>query len=152
NDTYFVDNVGDVITENPAQGIDTVLTNLASYALSANVENLVGTSAAGQALTGNALDNTIAGSVGADSMSGGSGNDSYVVDNVADVVTELAGQGTDLVQASIHYGLPANVENLLLTGNADLQGYGNLLVNTVTGNSGNNLIDGGAGADLMTGG
>src|SRR5262245_45535010 len=73
NDTYFVDNIGDVVTENPGAGNDTVLTNLASYTLPANVENLVGTAATGQALGGNALDNMIAGGIGADAMSGGLG-------------------------------------------------------------------------------
>ena len=65
NDTSSVDNIGDVVTENAAEGTDTVQTNLASYALPANVENLAGTSATGQALTGNALDNVITGGAGA---------------------------------------------------------------------------------------
>jgi Ca2+-binding RTX toxin-like protein len=44
------------------------------------------------------------------------------------------------------------VENLTLTGSADLQGYGNGGVNVVIGNNGNNLLNGGAGADTMQGG
>jgi len=152
NDTYFVDNIGDVVTENPNAGTDTVLTNLASFTLPANVENLVGTSATGQALTGNDLDNVITGGAGADTMTGGLGNDTYVVDNAGDAVIELPGQGIDTVQVSFNYRLGTNLENLTLTGAADLQGYGNDLVNTLTGNSGNNLLDGGVGADLMIGG
>ena len=45
-------------------------------------------------------------------MVGGAGNDIYVVDAAGDVVTELAGEGTDLVQSSISYALGADVENL----------------------------------------
>src|SRR5688572_32785804 len=32
---------------------------------------------------------------GADNMSGGAGNDTYVVDNTGDVVSEAAGEGTE---------------------------------------------------------
>jgi Ca2+-binding RTX toxin-like protein len=83
---------------------------------------------------------------------GGQGNDVYFVDNASDVVTENANGGTDTVNASISCTLAANVENLTLLGSADLQGYGNSLLNTLTGNAGNNLLDGGVDADTMIGG
>src|SRR5262245_2288337 len=51
-----------------------------------------------------------------------------------------------------HLRLSANVENLVLQGGADLQGYGNGLNNVLTGNAGSNLLDGDAGADVMVGG
>ena len=89
---------------------------------------------------------------GIDAMAGDDGNDTYFVDNQSDVVTESPGAGTDTVQSSINYQLGPNVENLVLTGNADLQGFGNGLANSLSGNTGNNLIDGGAGADVMSGG
>jgi Ca2+-binding RTX toxin-like protein len=76
NDTYVVDNAGDVVTENASEGIDTVSTSLASYTLGANVENLVGTAATGQTLTGNGLDNVLTvGAVGDNVLRGGGGND-----------------------------------------------------------------------------
>ena len=62
------------------------------------------------------------------------------------------GQGNDTVFASVHFGLSANVENLILQGGADLQGYGNDPGNVIYGNTGNNLLNGFAGADLMVGG
>jgi Ca2+-binding RTX toxin-like protein len=56
------------------------------------------------------------------------------------------------VFASANFTLSTNVENLILQGSADLQGFGNGQANVIYGNSGNNLIDGGGGIDLMVGG
>jgi Ca2+-binding RTX toxin-like protein len=65
---------------------------------------------------------------------------------------ENPGEGSDTVFASAHFGLAANMENLVLQGGADLQGYGNSQGNVIYGNAGNNLLSGGVGADLMVGG
>ena len=43
----------------------------------------------------------------ADTLIGGLGNDIYAVDNVGDVVTEKAGEGTDTVKSSVTYTLSA---------------------------------------------
>ncbi|MBT8763969.1 hypothetical protein KFV02_08500, partial [Desulfohalobiaceae bacterium Ax17] len=75
----------------------------------------------------------------------------YVVDDVGDVVSETYGQGTDHVRSSIDYTLTDNVENLTLTGTADLNGTGNNLNNVITGNTGNNVIDGQGGNDTLYG-
>ena len=64
----------------------------------------------------------------------------------------MPAKGNDTVFATANFALSANVENLVLQGGADLQGFGNDLANAIFGNTGNNLIDGGAGADAMTGG
>ena len=80
------------------------------------------------------------------------GNDTYVVDSTGDIVTELASEGTDLVQSSVALTLAANVENLTLTGTAAINGTGNALANTLVGNAGNNRLDGGAGSDTLKGG
>jgi hypothetical protein len=61
-------------------------------------------------------------------------------------VSELANQGTDTIESSISHTLGANVENLVLTGTADINGTGNALDNVLTGNTGANRLDGGAGA------
>jgi Ca2+-binding RTX toxin-like protein len=103
-------------------------------------------------LYGGAGNDLLDGGTGGDNMVGGTGNDVYVVDSFSDGVSELAGGGTDRVQSSISYSLGANVENLTLTGVANISGYGNALNNVMVGNSGNNVLSGGAGADSMYGG
>ena len=77
------------------------------------------------AIYGNSGNNILDGDVGADLMVGGAGNDAYFVDNAGDAITENANEGTDTVYSTAHLRLTANLENLLLQGSADLQGYGN---------------------------
>ena len=160
NDTYFVDNAGDGVVENANEGNDTVFSTV-HHTLSANVENLIlqgsadlqgyGNSGA-NVIYGNAGNNLLNGGGGADLMVGGAGDDIYFVDNASDSAFEFANQGNDTVFSTANYGLAADVENLILQGSADLQGYGSSQANVIYGNSGNNLLNGGAGADLMVGG
>src|SRR5262245_56321151 len=126
-----------------------------AYEFQGNPASLIENATTGNgsdSVTGNALANALDGGAGADVLAGGAGNDTYAVDNPGDVVIETANNGIDTVDASTHYALTPNVENLALQGSADLQGYGNDLANTITGNSGSNLLDGGADADAMSGG
>ena len=55
-----------------------------------------------------------------------------------DVLVEAVDGGTDLVRAAVDWTLGANLENLTLTGTADLAGTGNALNNVILGNAGAN--------------
>jgi Ca2+-binding RTX toxin-like protein len=178
NDTYTVNNSGDVVVEELNQGSDTVKSDI-NYTLPNNVENLTLNGSANLNGTGNNLNNkltgnngantliglagndTLDGKTGADTMIGGLGNDTYTVDNIGDVVTENLSEGTDTIKTSLTYTLGANLENLTLTGSANLNGTGNSLNNKISGNAGNNTLtgldgndtlDGKTGADTMIGG
>lgn len=159
DDTYIVDSAGDAIAELSGQGTDTVRSAL-SYTLGANLENLVltGTAANGtgndldNAITGNGANNTLDGGAGNDALAGGGGNDTYVIDSAGDQVIENAGEGTDLVMASVAFALGNNLENLTLTGSLAISAVGNALDNILTGNGAANLIDGGGGHDTIDGG
>jgi Ca2+-binding RTX toxin-like protein len=114
-------------------GVDTLI----------GIENLTG-SAFGDTLTGNDLANVLNGGGGADTMLGRDGDDTYFVNEAGDAVEELAGQGVDTIRTSLTVyslvGLP-NVENLRTTGPATARDF--------RGNSGNNVITGGAGSDIL---
>jgi Ca2+-binding RTX toxin-like protein len=160
NDSYYVDNAGDVVIENAGEGSDTVYST-AHFRLGAEVETLVlqgsadlqgyGNSLA-NSIYGNSGNNILDGGAGGDSMYGGAGSDTYFVDNAGDVVVENLNEGLDTLLSTASLMLSANVETLVLQGSADLQGYGNSLSNSLYGNGGNNILDGGAAGDSMYGG
>ena len=85
-----------------------------------------------------------------DTLQGGAGNDTYIIAR-NDVIIEQAGGGIDLVQSSISHTLGANIENLTLTGTANLNGTGNGANNSITGNAGANRLGGLGGNDTLTG-
>ncbi len=162
DDVYVIDNAADTATELAGEGNDTIESALTwSLALLANVENLSLTGSASLNATGNALNNVLRGNAGAnridggagvDTMSGGAGNDTFVVDNTADVVTELTAGGSDTVESSATYVLSAELENLTLSGSNNINGSGNATANVLKGNAGANVLDGGAGNDTLIGG
>jgi Ca2+-binding RTX toxin-like protein len=115
-----------------------------------DVNDINGTAGADH-LTGTSGNDTINGEAGADTMRGLAGDDTYIVENSGDAAVESAAEGTDTVQASVSYTLPADVEKLILTGNVAIDGTGNLLSNTLTGNGAANVLDGKAGADILIG-
>lgn len=102
------------------------------------------------------------GGLNADILIGGEGNDIYLVDDVGDVVIETSTLSTeiDVVKSAVSFDLGdqtqgnarAQIENLTLTGSADLAATGNAKANVILGNNGANLIDGSDGTDTLKGG
>jgi serralysin len=129
NDSYTVDNIGDLVDEtdgfgNDAGGIDTVSSSV-SWTLGAFVENLTLTGTAAINGTGNALVNRITGNAAANVLDGGNGNDTISGGVGAD--TLIGGEGDDA-----------------LSGGDDSD--------RLLGGAGNDRLDGGAGADTLIGG
>lgn len=162
NDTYTLDSAADRIMEQ-GEGVDTAYStvSMSHEMIGADVENLVLLGKLALHATGNDLANNINGNAGAnrldggagtDTLSGGLGNDVYIIDNEGDIVTELLKQGTDRIEASVSYTLSANVENITLAGNGDINAKGNALANTLNGNTAANRLDGGLGRDTLSGG
>jgi Ca2+-binding RTX toxin-like protein len=160
NDTYYVNNSLDIITENATEGTDTIYSSV-SYSLPTNVESLTLTGSAniyaignnhGGSLYGNIGNNTFSDGGGVCTMAGGQGNDNYYVNNAGDTITESTNQGVDVIYSAVSYTLPANVETVVLTGSANINATGNSQGGSLYGNSGNNVLNDGGGISYMVGG
>ncbi|QPF90219.1 FG-GAP-like repeat-containing protein [Bradyrhizobium commune] len=115
----------------------------------------------------------IVGGGGAHLMIGGSGNDIYYVDNAADTVTEYGNNGPSMLNVGdmggidevrttlSSYALPdthaagifnkGNIENLTYVGTGNFNGVGNSLDNVITGGAGADTLTGGGGNDTLDG-
>jgi Ca2+-binding RTX toxin-like protein/subtilisin-like proprotein convertase family protein len=150
-------------------------------------ENVVGGSGS-DVLTGNSLANTLTGNGGSDTLNGFTGNDTLIgglgddtytfsvptAGAEADVVTELANQGTDTLNFStlttavtlnleltgaqeVHLNrtlalnLVNSFENAIGGSGADVL-RGNALANSLSGGNGNDILVGLDGIDVLTGG
>jgi VCBS repeat-containing protein len=93
------------------------------------------------------------GGTNADYLEGGDGNDTYIVDNLNDLIEESnsINGGIDQVFSSITFALPLSIENLTLTGTGDINGAGNIVNNFIQGNSGANILSGDDGNDNLNG-
>ena len=156
NDTYYVDNAAQTIVD--TGGLDTVYSSI-GWKLQAGLENLIYTGTDGAVLEGNQSNNHIVGGDGDDTLianggkdllEGGLGDDTYVLNSLGHTIVDTG--GIDTVVSAVHYTLGADLENLTLSGTANLNGTGNALDNVLRGNAGNNTLDGGTGADTMYGG
>lgn len=141
NDTYVVDSAGDVVSENPNEGTDTVRTS-ASYTLPDNVENLQLTGGGNINGTGNTGNNTVEGNAGDNLLDGAGGNDTVSYSSAAAAI-----------QVSLATLGPQNTGG---AGNDSLVDFENLVGgkfdDILTGDGGNNGLNGGLGLDTLTGG
>ncbi|MDM0081675.1 calcium-binding protein [Variovorax sp. J31P179] len=175
DDWYFVDNKNDVVIEYVGKGgwsYDRVSASV-DYTLPEYVENLNLVSGSGakngtgnssdNVLFGNELDNLLLGGAGndllqggygIDTLMGGTGNDIYSLNkSPEDIIVEYANEGRDQVQSyDYSYTLGANLEDLRLIGQKDVNGTGNELDNVISGAGGDNVLSGLAGDDTLNGG
>lgn len=107
-------------------------------------------------------DDWLDGGIGIDKMYGGMGSDDYFVDSISDVViegvddhqsdSEFNGHIGDRITSTVSIAaLAANVEELILSGSANLNGTGNGIDNNIFGNDGDNILKGCSDADFYAG-
>ncbi len=149
NDVFVVYNSSDVVV--PKAGSHDVVYSAVNYTLPTGVDVLVldaGTQGVGNSdAAGDALWAVDAGI--AQTLTGHSHNDSFVVYNSADVVAGQAGS-TDTVYAATSFTLPTNVDTLFLEGNASRGTGNNDAVDALFGNGGvASTLVAGSGADTL---
>jgi Ca2+-binding RTX toxin-like protein len=131
NDVYIVDDFGDAVKEFAGEGVDEVRTALGSrsdytqlYRLPGHVENLTGTSNAGQGVQDNSLNNLIVMGAGndvlvldgggADTVSGGGGNDFfYYGAALTNSDSNNGGAGSDTMGLMGIYSLTLDADDLI---------------------------------------
>ncbi|MAY85884.1 MAG: hypothetical protein CML02_04050 [Pseudooceanicola sp.] len=100
-------------------------------------------------------DDILTGTALGDVMTGGSGDDIYILNHRDDRIVELAGEGIDTVQSVFGTSLlrlGQHIENLTLTGTGNHNLRGNARDNTLIGNAGDNVLNGANGRDTLIGG
>lgn len=95
NDTYRVSDIGDSVTENLGAGVDTVISDLTEYTLTANLEILRLTEGLARNGSGNGLANTLDGNSLANYLAGLGGND--LLYGYAGIDTLSGGDGNDVL-------------------------------------------------------
>ncbi|HTU12210.1 MAG TPA: calcium-binding protein [Allosphingosinicella sp.] len=167
-DIYELSDGLDTLVELAGEGTDRVVIlsgGPTSFTLGENFENLTFANDANNTGIGNGVANILIGGggndlldgrAGADRLEGGAGNDSYFIDNAADVVVEALAQGIDRIYASVSYILGAGVAVETLStadnaGTASLALAGNEYANTIIGNAGANILSGGGSGDVLDG-
>ncbi|MFC2707892.1 MAG: calcium-binding protein, partial [Neisseria sp.] len=88
----------------------------------------------------------------AQATTGTSRDDVYYVTRSDDKIIENPNGGDDTVYSNVSYTLPNHVENLVLTGTANIFGAGNNSNNILIGNEGRNRLNSGRGDDIVYGG
>jgi len=151
SDVFVINNSKDVIQTGSAPASNTIETSL-SFALPSTVNSLILTGSAALTGTANSGNDTLISNAGADTLTGGSGNDVFVINNAGDVVKDSSATANNVIQSSVSYVLPTDVNTLILVGSANLSATGNSGSDTLIANGGNDTLIAGAGPTTLIGG
>lgn len=144
----------DDIRKRALQGTSSHDTNLRGYASNDTINGFDGNdSLYGEGgddhLIGGSGNDLMDGGNGADTLIGGAGNDTYIVDALLDKVIESSDEGSDTIQTSVSYAAPDHVERMNATGSSNTTLTANNTGMILLGNTGNNQLIGGTGADRL---
>jgi Ca2+-binding RTX toxin-like protein len=157
DDTYVVDNIGDLVTENANAGTDRTQSSV-TFTLGANVENLTLTGATAINGTGNTLANVLTGNSANNTLTGGAGNDVYNIgrgsgrDSLVDTDTTAGNNDRLLFSSDVsynqlwfkHVGNDLQIDIIGTTSGATIKGWYQSSANhieTLKSGDGKTLID-----------
>ena len=164
NDTYFVDNSSDVITEAFNEGTDLVNSSV-SYTIKNNIENLTLTGSedidgtgntSANTIKGNSGANTLVGGAGADNLFGNAGNDSLNGWSGNDILNGGLGDDRLVGGAGIDTVVFSARNNRINLGSTRRQNTGDgndilIGIENVNGGASNDIITGNRSANILHG-
>ncbi|WP_273509108.1 calcium-binding protein, partial [Pseudomonas sp. SWRI99] len=145
-------------------GYDTLSYATSEQAINLTLTGVNGTGLGGDAqgdafsnmdlVIGTAFNDTYTLNSGSTSVSGGAGNDVYIINGPwTGGIGEAAGGGDDEIRTNqTSMGMSGEVERLTYTGTGNFTGRGSAGNDIITGGVGNDVLIGGAGADQLIGG
>lgn len=174
NDQYVVYGSKDVVRELDGEGHDIIWVK-AEYVLAddVSIEELRADTGIGASITGNNLDNLIVGGYGEDTLAGGAGidtlygglnNDTYILNDMFDVIIEYENEGIDTVEIQFNNSISTateiflgqgnyqHIENITITGTGLFNITGDAADNILQGNASANTLIAGLGSDTLIGG
>jgi Ca2+-binding RTX toxin-like protein len=148
NVVFVVNSTADTIAMAANAGIDT-LASAASFTLPEDVTVLLLTGTAALIGTAPYQDDTLISNSGVDTLVGGYGNDTFILNNSADVIHDSVTGYNNVVETGFSYTLPTIINTLVLTGTAALKGVANSGADSLVSNTGADTLVGGAGNDTF---
>ena len=151
NDTYYVNNTNDVVVESSSGYKDTVVSSV-NFTLGSNLEVLTLAESGNLIGAGNSLNDTLTSNIGADTLVGGKGNDTFYINNSSDMISGTI-NSSDKAYSYVNYTLGSNINNLTLAGTSNLASTANNNNGDIlTANSGSDSLISGSGTDTLVGG
>jgi Ca2+-binding RTX toxin-like protein len=140
DEVYIADNTGDIVEENAGEGTD-IVQAANTYTLGAHIENLTLTGSASINGTGNGTANTIIGNIGNNILEGLAGADT--IDGGTGTDTASYAASLESVSVSLATGLGSG---------GDAAGDVLISIERLTGSSFNDVLEGNSGTNVLAGG
>ena len=161
-DLFMINSTADIVSVSGSHGVDTVQSSV-TYSLPSSVLDLVlsgtasingtGSSATGGIIQANSGTDVLTGVGAATTLYGGAGNDTFAINSTTDVVIDSYTSTTNILNSSVSFTLPTNVNILNVTGASAVLAVSNGGNDSITANTAaDTLVGAGSGSDTLVSG